>query len=195
MRAAVLIAGAAVLLTVLAAAAPAQELTVSAGLGGLFPSHREYRLIYGSGQVWSGDVWFKLKGRAGLAAGYERLSDTGTAVPLDGGEEAYPLEFRRTSLPLVAFYQIEAGPAAFRMGAGVAIHGYRETWRTVDLDFEGRKVSPRFLLAVFVAPVERMSLFCRVSAESIRTGEGSFLAPNIDIGGFEVIGGLAFRIF
>ncbi|HDT13596.1 MAG TPA: hypothetical protein ENO03_04490 [Candidatus Aminicenantes bacterium] len=195
MRAARLLAGAAVLGAALAVTAPAQELTVAAGAGGFFPSHREYRLVYGLGQVWTGEVWFKLKGPVGLAAGFERLSDKGAAVPLDGGDEVYPLEFRRTSVPLVVFYQIEAGPAAFRLGAGLGVHSYRETWRTVDLDFEGRKVSPRLVLAVFVAPVERLSLFCRASAGSIRTGEGSFLAPNIDIGGFQVVGGLAFRIF
>jgi hypothetical protein len=195
LRAARLLAGAAVLVAAMAAAVPAQELAVSIGAGGFFPSHREYRLVYSSAQVWAGNVWFKLKGPVGLAAGYERLSDKGTAVAMDGGVEVYPLEFRRTSIPLIAFYQIEAGPAAFQLGAGIGVHSYRETWRTVDLDFEGRKVSPRFVLAVFVAPVERLSLFCRASAESIRTGEGSFLAPNIDIGGFQIVGGLAFRIF
>jgi hypothetical protein len=179
----------------LAAAAPAQDLAVSIGAGGFFPSHEAYRRVYGSGFGLAGDVWFKLKGPVGFAAGYSRLSDEGTAVTLGGGDAVYPLEFRRTSVPLIVFYQIDAGPVAVRLGAGAGIHSYRETWPTADLDFEGRKISPRFVLAVFVTPVERLSLFCGASTESIRTGEGSYLARDIDIGGFQVIGGLAFRIF
>lgn len=187
--------GAALLLAVLLAAAPAQELSLSAGAGGFFSSDQAYRRIYGSGPSFAGDLWLKFKGPIGFAAGFGRLSDKGVAVPGDGGTGTYPLEFRRTSIPLVVFYQLNAGPAAIRLGAGVGIHRYRETWQTVDLDFEGNKVAPRFVLAASVNVIDRISLFCSAGYESIPTGEGSALAVNVNVGGFQLLGGLEFRIF
>lgn len=187
---------AAVLLALIpAAAAPAQELSVSFGAGGFFPSGSAYREIYGSGPAIAGDVWLKLKGPVGLAAGFGGLSDKGLAVPTSGGTEAYPLEFRRTSIPIVAFYQIDAGPAAIRLGAGVGFHSYKETWTTAGLDYRGHKAAPRFVLAVSVKVIERVSLFCSATSEAIRTGEGTSLDVNVNLGGLQVLGGLAIRIF
>jgi len=179
----------------LAAAAPAQELSLSVGAGGFFPSDGAYRQIYGSNLSVGGDLWFRLKGPIGFAAGLGRLSDKGVAVPTDGGEEAYPLKFRRTSIPLLVFYQIDVRAVAIRLGAGAGIHSYRETWQTVDLDFKGHKVAPRIVLAVSVALLDKLSLLCSSCYEPIRTGAGSPLSANIDLGGFQLMGGLAFRIF
>ncbi len=195
MRAWISAVGSAVLLAVLAAAAPAQELSLSAAAGGFFPSDQAYRQIYGSGPSFAGDLWFRLRGAIGFAAGFSRLSDKGVAVPRDDGTETYPLEFKRTSIPLVAFYQFDAGPAAIRLGAGVGIHRYQETWQTVDLDFQGNKVAPRFVLAASVKVIDRISLFCSAGYESIPTRAGSALAANVNVGGFQLLGGLEFRIF
>lgn len=195
MRAPRFAAGLALFVLGLAAAAPAQELSVSFGSGGFFPSDENYRQIYGSSLSLAGDIWLKLKGPIGFAAGFGWMSDQGVAVPMNGGTETYPVEFRRTSLPLTVFYQFEAGPVAIRLGAGAGFHSYRETWQTVDLDFKGHKASPRIILAVSAALLKRVSLFCSANYESIRTGEGSPLAESIDLGGFQILGGLAFRIF
>lgn len=195
MRAWIPAVGAALLLAVLTAAAPAQELSLSAGPGGFFPSDRVYRRIYGSSLSLAGDIWLKLRGPIGFAAGINRLSDKGVAVPGEGGTETYPLEFERTSIPLVVFYQWNAGPAAIRLGAGVGIHRYQETWQTVDLDFKGDKVAPRFVLAASVKVIDRISIFCSAGYESIPTREGSALAANVNVGGFQLLGGLEFRIF
>jgi hypothetical protein len=179
----------------LSAAAPAQELSVSAGAGGFFPSDGNYRQFYGSSLSFAGDIWLKLKGPIGFAAGFGRMSDKGVAVPMDGGTERFAVEFRRTSFPLIVFYQFDVGPFAIRLGAGAGFHSYRETWQTVDLDFEGHKVSPRYVLNVSAELFKKISVFCSGTYESIRTGAGSDLARNIDLGGFQLLGGLAFRIF
>ena len=184
-----------IVVLILAAAAPAQELSLSFGAGGFFPSDDNYRQIYGSSLSLAGDIWLKLKGPIGFAAGFGRISDKGVAVPMSGGTQTYPLEFRRTSIPLLVFYQIEAGPVAIRLGAGAGIHSYRETWQTVDLDFRGHKTSPRIVLAVSAAVLKRVSLFCSGSFESIRTRESSFPDASINLGGFQMLGGLSFRVF
>jgi hypothetical protein len=185
----VLIAGAAI------ASANAQELAVSAGAGGFFPMGSAYRAIYGGGTAIAGDVWLRLKGGLGFAAGFGGVSDKGVAVPTAGGTEVYPLEFRRTTIPLIAFYEIKAGPAAIRLGAGLGFHRYRETWTTADRDYEGNKTAPRFMAAVFVKVAGRISVFCSAASESIRTGEGTSLEANVNLGGLQVLGGLAVRIF
>lgn len=178
-----------------AASASAQELSLSAGAGGMFPMGSAYRDIYGGGTAVAGDVWLKLKGGLGLAAGFGGVSDKGVAVPTAGGTEVYPLEFRRTTVPIIAFYEIKAGPAAIRLGAGLGLHSFRETWTTADLEYKGNKTAPRFLAAVFVKVAGRLSVFCSAASESIRTGEGTSLDVNVNLGGLQVLGGLAVRLF
>ncbi len=195
MKAGCLAAGLVLFVGGLAAAAPAQELSVSFGAGVFFPSEGAYREIYGSSLSLAGDLWLKLKGPIGFAAGFGRTADKGVAEPMDGGTETYAVEFWRTSIPLLVFYQIDAGPVAIRLGAGAGIHRYRETWQTVDLDFGGHKISPRIVLAVSAAVLKRVSLFCSGSFESIRTGESSLPDASINLGGFQVLGGLEFRVF
>ena len=195
MRGPRLAAGLAFLVLGLTAAAPGQELSLSFGAGGFFPSDENYRQIYGSSLSLAGDIWLKLKGPVGFAAGFGRTADKGVAEPMDGGTETYAVEFWRTSIPLLVFYQIDAGPVAIRLGAGAGIHSYRETWQTVDLDFGGHKISPRIVLAVSAAVLKRVSLFCSGSFESIRTGESSLPDASINLGGFQVLGGLEFRVF
>jgi|GEM_PF-714360 len=178
------------------AAAPAQELSVSFAAGGFFPSGSAYRDIYGSGASIAGDLWLKLKGPLGFAAGFGRLSDKGFAVPTSGsGTGTYPLEFRRTSIPIIVFYQIAAGPATIRLGAGPGFHSYRETWTTAGLEYAGHKAGLRFLLAASVRVIGRISVFCESCYESIGTGQGTSRDVNVNVGGAQVLGGLSFRIF
>jgi hypothetical protein len=131
----------------------------------------------------------------GLAAGFAGLSDSGFAVPMDGGEAEYPLSFRRTSIPITVFYELGTKAITARLAAGAVFHGFRETWTTVDIEYSGDTVGTRLALAVSAAVVGRLSLFCSATYDGIPTGAGSALAPNIDLGGFQVLGGLAFQIF
>lgn len=189
-----------VLMLGLALTAAAQELSLSVGAGGLFPKEGKYREIYGSGLSFGGDVWFKLKGRLGFAAGFGSVSDKGTALQDGFGTAVYPLSFQRTSVPVIAFYQLDAGPVVVRFGAGAGFHSYKETWTTVaqdgvNLHYDGRKISSRFVMTASLALISRISLFCSASYDTIRAGAGSALATTVDIGGLQLLGGLAFRIF
>ena len=189
--------GAALALAVLgmAAAATAQHLTVSLAAGGFFPSDETYRQIYGNGMVIAGDAWLAFEKHFGLAVGYGRLSDDGLAVPVSGGEASFPLSFTRTTVPLLVFYELGSKAVTVRLGAGAGFHSYRESWQTVDLEFSDSKVGPRLVLAVSAAIFGRLSLYASATYDSIPTGEGAALATNIDLGGFQVLGGLAYRIF
>jgi hypothetical protein len=179
----------------LAAAAPAQHLTVSLGAGGFFPSDAAYRQIYGNGTVIAGEAWLAFEKHFGLAVGFGRLSDDGLAVPVSGGEASFPLSFTRTIVPLLVFYELGSKAVTVRLGAGAGFHSYRESWQTVDLDFSDSKVGPRLVLAVSAAILGRLSLYASATYDSIPTGAGASLATNIDLGGFQVLGGLAYRIF
>jgi len=180
---------------VLAGAVSAQHLTVSFGAGGSWPADAAVRQIYGNGAAFGGDAWLAVKKHFGFAVGFSRLADDGLAVPIGGGEAAYPLSFRRTTVPVLLFYQTGLRFITVRLGAGAGLHSYRETWDTVGLEFKDRKVGPRFALSVSAAVLGRLSLYASATYDSIPTGAGSALASNINLGGFQVQGGLAFRIF
>jgi hypothetical protein len=192
MRARRLAVGLAACVLGIAVVAPAQELSVSAAAGIMIPSGASYREIYGSSFVVSGDVWFKFKGPFGLATGFSRLSDSGLAVGLT---DLYPLEFRRQTVPLVLFYRFDVGPVDIRLGAGAGFHSFKETWQTVDLEYSGTKTAPRYLLAVSVEVVRRVSLFCSLTYDPIHKIATSPTAFDVKLGGAQAIGGLSFRIF
>jgi len=145
-RAAALLA--ALVLSLGGLAAAEEELSVSIGAGGLLPTGELYRRIYGTGSAGAAEVWLKFRGPFGLVSGFDVFLDEGTAVPnFEGGTEEYPVRFRRRTVPILAFYQLDLKGLALRAGAGLAIHFYRETWRTIDFDHKGSGVGPRFLLA------------------------------------------------
>jgi hypothetical protein len=189
------VAGFAVLILVLAAPAPAEELSLSLAAGNFFASQGAYREVYGSSGSFSADLWLKLKGPFGLAAGYGWVKDTGLAVPMDGGDAEYPVKFRRTSVPVVVFYQIDVKPVEVRLGAGLGIHRYRETWQTADLGFSGHKVAARFVMTASVPIFKRLFLSGSVAYDTIRTGAGSPLVNEVNLGGIQFLGGISFRIF
>jgi hypothetical protein len=179
----------------LAAAARAQELSLSLAVGSFSASEKAYREIYGSGVPFSVDVWLKFKGPFGLAVGYGWVGDTGLAVPMDGGDAEYPVKFLRTSIPVVVFYQLDFQGVDIRFGAGLCAHRYEETWESVDLGFKGNKVSPRFVAAVSVALISRLSLFGSAIYDTIPTRAGSPLVNDVNLGGLQLLGGVAFKIY
>jgi hypothetical protein len=114
---------------------------------------------------------------------------------MDGGDAEYPVKFRRTSIPVVVFYQLGLKAVDIRLGAGLCAHRYAETWETVNLGFKGNKVSPRFFVAASVALFGRLSLFGSATYDTIPTGAGSLLVTDVNLGGIQFLGGISFRIF
>jgi len=179
----------------LAASARSQELSVSLAAGSFRASEEAYRGIYGPSVPFSADLWLKLKGPFGLGAGFAKLSDEGRAVPIGEDGADYPVKFSRTSIPVVAFYQLDLKAVDIRLGAGLCAHRYEETWKTVDLGFKGNKVSPRFFVAATVALLGRLSLFGSATYDTIPTGASSPLVTDVNLGGLQLLGGISFRIF
>jgi hypothetical protein len=179
----------------LAAAGRAQELSISLAAGSFRASEEAYRGIYGSSVPFSVDVWLKLKGPFGLGAGFATLGDKGKAVPMGEGGAEYPVKLRRTSIPVVVFYQLGLKAVDIRLGAGLGAHRYEETWETVDLGFKGSKVSPRFFAAASVDLLGRLSLFGSAIYDTVPTGAGSPLVGKVNLGGVQILGGILFRIF
>lgn len=178
----------------LALAAQAQRLSFSLSSGIFSPGQEMYREIYGSGVPVSFEGWLDFKSGFGLSAGVIRLRDSGMAVAVSGDGEEYPLRFERLSVPVTFFFVIRTGGMVLRLGAGLAYHSYREKWQTVDLGYEGTRLAPR-LAAAFEAPVfGRLSLLFSLVHETITTGVPSPLGRNVTLGGFQVLGGVAFRV-
>ena len=179
----------------LTAAARAQELSLSLAAGSFSASEKAYREIYGPSVFFSADLWLKLKGHLGLGAGFAGLSDEGRAVPIGEDGAEYPVKFRRTSIPVVVYYQLDIKAVGIRLGAGFCAHRYEETWKTVDLEFKGNKVSPRFFAAATVALLGRLALFGSATYDTIPTGASSPLVIDVNLGGIQILGGISFRIF
>ena len=179
----------------MAAAARSQELSVPLAAGSFRASEEAYREIYGAGTPLAADVWLRIKGPLGLAAGYSRLSDKGNALPLGEGGTKYPVTFVRTSIPFTVFYQFDLKAVDIRLGAGLCAHSYKENWETADLSYKSHKTSPRFYAAVAFAILPRLSLFGSVTYDTIPTGAGSPLVTDVNLGGVQILGGISFRIF
>jgi len=175
--------------------AGAQRLSLSLAAGNFSASEDAYRQIYGSGVPYAADIWLRAIGPFGLAVGYNQIRDKGNAVPLGEDGPEYLVKFSRSSIPVVIFYQIDLKAVAVRFGAGLGFHHYEETWETVDLGFEGNKASPRFVIAASVALLGRFSLFGSATYDTIPTGAGSPLVEEVNLGGFQVLAGISFRIF
>jgi len=185
----------AILFLGLASAAEARELMVSLSSGAFFARQSGYRRIYGSSLPVSLEVGYTHQWRIGLSAGLVSVRDSGTAASLDGGDEEYGLKFRRLAIPVSAFYALESGKCEVRIGAGASFNSYAENWKSVDLRFEGKKVSPRFFASVGWAVLPRWSLVGSVVYESIPTKAGSLLEERVNLGGFQVLAGVSYRIF
>lgn len=186
---------AALVLGLAGVAAAEDELSVSIGAGGLLPTGDLYRRIYGTGFAGAAAIWLKFQGPFGLVSGFDVFFDEGTAVPyFEGDTDEYPVKFTRRTIPVLAFYQLDFGNVCVRAGAGVAIHSYRETWRTVDLDHKGSGVGPRFQLSARIGISGRLSFLGSVAYDPFQAVANPETQWKAGLGGCQVLGGLSFRI-
>jgi len=194
MRARRIVPGLALLLG-LAASGGAQEMGLHAASGAFLANDAVFREIYGGSVPLVAEIWLKTKGPFGVSTGLAWLEDGGLAIAQGGGDEEYPLKLRRTTIPIVAFYQLDLKAVHLRFGAGLGIHKYRELWTTEDIVYEGSKVSPRFVFQAWKRLAGRLSVVGTFVYEGVSTGAGSVLASSVDLGGYQLLGGLSYRLF
>lgn len=177
-------------------AASAREISASAAFGLFRGVESAYRQVYGPSPAFSLELALRVKGRLGLATGFGRVFDRGTAVVVTGAGdgEAYRVDIRRSTVPLIVFYALRLGRLEVRAGAGMGLHSYSEEWADEGLRFSGTKLSARLLLSAGVDVAPRIALLGMVLYDDIPTGAGSLLAPEVNLGGWQIAGGLAVRI-
>lgn len=179
----------------LAASGLAQEAGVSVTAGCFLANESVYREIYGASVPFMAELWLKTKGPFGLATGFAWLNDDGLAIGQGGGDAEYPLELRRATIPVIAFFQLDLKAIHVRVGAGLGIHKYRELWLTEGSVYEGNKVSPRFTISASTRLSGRLSLVGTFVFENVSTGAGSVLSSDVNLGGYQFLGGVSYRLF
>ncbi len=198
-RAAAVLFFAAAALGATAAWAGPVKLALSASSGIFFPKGEAYRALYGKGIPASFDGWLTLGRHFGVSAGLSFLSDSGTAVPMDGGEDEYPLKFRRLTIPASVYCELHPGRTIdVRLGAGLGVHHYEEKWTSLGLEAAGWKVSPRLYVSAgwrAVPSLERLAFIGTVAFDTIGVASGAPLADKPNIGGFQVLVGASYRVF
>lgn len=175
------------------------KLALSASSGMFFPKGEAYRELYGAGIPVSFDTWLTIGNHFGASAGLNYLSDSGTAVPMDGGEDEYPLKFRRLTIPVSVYFEMHPGRTIdLRLGAGLGVHRYEEKWTSLSLEAAGWKVSPRLYVSAdwrAVPSLARLAFIGTVAFDTIGVGSGALLADKPNIGGFQILVGASWRLF
>ena len=192
MRNKVVLASAAVFFLVLTSYGQMVSLSVSSGL--FLPKEELYRDIYGRGIPVAGEVRFAIQRTFGLAAGFEYLSATGTALNVNQGDVDFPVRLTLTSYPVSFYFIYPLGKLAFWASAGISFHSYKEEWEDLDLVHEGKKTKPFLSSGIEYKIVPRLSLRLFLRYQSIVAERGPYIRREVDLGGLSVLGGLSLRI-
>jgi hypothetical protein len=169
------------------------EWGLSAGAGLFLQRQKEVGDIYPAAfqvgvQVWSG--WKNVL----LSAGFEYLSESGEAVPLDGGRESFPLRLRVSSIPIMLHYRFWLKNVFLALGGGAGYFWYEERWEDLDIVSEGKKWGPiaSFLAGYRFSP--RWSAFGSLRYEPMPTGKSSLLLEEVKLGGLKLTAGVMFSL-
>ncbi len=171
-----------------------QVVSLSFSSGIFLPSEEIYRDIYGQSMPLAMEVRIGIGQSFGLAAGIEYLSDKGTALNINQGDDEFPLRFRMISYPISGYFVYPHGRISLSAAAGISIHSYKEEWEDLDHTHEGSRTNP-FLsgrIEYHIAPRLAAHLFLRY--ESIATELNPLIQKEINLGGFSLLAGLSVRI-
>ncbi len=173
----------------------AGELSVAGTFGIHWPAQSAFRDVYGTPAAFGLDVRWLLNPNLGFSAGVMSLNKQGTAVSLDGGPDALGVNLRLTTFPLTAYLHIPRGRFGLDLGAGLAFHDFKETWKEEGGPVsEGRKWG---LLASASAAYEvtgRLSLVGTIRYLDVPTGQPSRLTDKVNLGGLQVLVGASWKI-
>jgi len=166
---------------------------LSAGAGMCTLRQKAVQDIYGAGfpsgvQAWAGSKnWI-------VSAGFEYMSERGQALPLDGGQDEFPLRLKVSSIPIALYLQFWIKDVFLAVGGGASYFWYEERWEDLDIITEGKKWGPllSFLAGYRFSP--RWSLFGNVRYEPMPTGKSSLQVPEVKLGGLKIGAGVMFYL-
>jgi hypothetical protein len=165
----------------------------SAGANICVLRQEEVRDIYGAGfpvgvQAWTGSKnWI-------VSAGFEYLFERGHALPLDGGQDEFPLRLRVTSIPVTLFYQVWIKDIFLAVGGGASYSWYEENWEDLDIIVKGQKLGPLISFLGGYRFNARWSIFANVRYDPMPTGKSSLLVREVKLGGLKLTAGVMFTL-
>jgi len=165
----------------------------SAGAGMCLLRQKEVQDVYGIGfpigiQAWTG--WKNVR----ISAGLEYLSENGRALPLDGGQDDFPLRLIVTSIPVAVYYQTWIRDIFLAAGGGFSYSWYKEKWAGLDIVVKGQKWGPFLALMGGYRLNRRWSVFGNIRYDPIPTGKSSLLVPEVKLGGLKISAGVMFTL-
>lgn len=162
-------------------------------MGGIFFSRQqEFREMYGNAYPFFLEARFYVEKYWGISLGWEHLGCQGKAL---GGEDIYPLRFKKNSIPLALFLRASREKACFLAGAGISRNSYEERWENVDLSFRDRKAGYFAFISLEYFLVRKFSFLIFFKYESLPTGKGSPIVKNVNLGGLRLFLGFSFFPF
>lgn len=156
-----------------------------------------FRTLYGGGSlVYSVHLRARLAAGLWAVAAWKTLSVQGTTAIVGPAfdNESYALEFEMTSLRFGLRYACEIGRWAVFAGAGGGANRYEERWTDIaGLGGTGREMGWYAELGGEFTVARFLSLSLRGEYSSVVSGRGSYLEPEVKLGGVETAAGLVFR--
>ena len=201
-------ATAASLLTLMLAGAPGARagidpspfrpwLGISAASGAFYAGQGSFRSLYGDVQAAihiQADV--HLSRKIFLFAGFRTLQTKGATAVIGTGiaDEHYSLEFRVSSIRAGLGFRLPIRRFALRLGVGGSFNSVRERWLDFPED-EALKAAGFFGNIGFGFELgRRWEIFSRLEYATIPTDSGSALQSKVNLGGFEAVLGLMFKL-
>ncbi len=173
-----------------------QTFSIRAGGGIMFPQQASFRHVYGNAYPLVIEAGVRLTRKFGISSGVNWISNNGRAWPLDQGQDEFPVHFKMISVPVSVFYEFPGRlggvPLGVTLGLGISWHSYKETWETFELSYQDNKLGPLVYAAVDFHLFSRVGFFTSVRWESVPTGQESLLGGKINLGGIQLLAGVAF---
>jgi hypothetical protein len=175
-------------------AAPAR-VEVSAAAGWFAPADEAVKAIYPGTKVpvvLLADV--RMTNRFSVFAGGRLVSAAGHPVVADGGpptDADVELSVRAVVLGVRAHYR--RGVVDVSVGAGAVHSTWTESWTGSGESNSGGAWGPTAHAGVAIGVHRRLALVSRVEWSSADTGQGSVRAADVNLGGIDLLAGIAVR--